>query len=312
VFLRSLICSIAVAVLTVVLPTFAQTPKKLELPALESGRIGDSPAILMWPVADGPGDPAQQLLDPAGCEVHIIPDTDLNKELVYPCGQWFVPPIGKHTSWLESKDFMSATAGTFRFGGGSFQGSGTRLLVPVVPAGVVKVSSPMPADATGATVRLLSLDGEGYAFERPTTPAKATAGVRMPARRAIAGLFGRGGEALTLTHPFMVSQQKAISVIAEAPRNGSGVLAIFGKPADDNGFSQAPATFALEDDRGRHAPDVVLTAPSRIYAVWYGARGASAKLRVDSKELRLDRTDLALLPGRIATLRTQLSFAKKQ
>lgn len=304
--LRSLVLAVAVGVCTVVLPSFAQSPKKLELPPLESGHVGDSPAILMWPVSDATG---QELLDPAGCEVHVIADSDLEKELVYPCGQWFVPPVlGKYTSWLESDQWISAAAGTFRFGGGKFHDNATRLLVPVVPAGVVKVSMFVPADAPGATVRLLSLDGEGYAFERRATPAKAAAGLRMPARRAIAGLFSRGGEALTLSHAFDVPERSTIVAAAEAPKNGSGVLAILGKPADEHGFSQAPATLALQDERGAHAPDVVLTAPSRIYAIWYGTQGASAKLRVDSEELRLIRNELPLQPGRIATLRTELTF----
>lgn len=283
--------------------------KTLRLPPVESGRIGDSPAILMWPITEGAGDPEQRLLDPAGCEVHIIADSNLEKELVYPCGQWFVPPAAdKYTSWIESETWISSSAGTFRFGGGKFQGSGTRMLVPVVRSGVVKVATPVPAGASRHTVRLLSLDGDGYAFERRLTPEKAAAGVRMPARRALAGLFGERGEALTLTKPFTVSPRTPVSVTAEAPRNGSGVLAIFGKPADEKGFSQASATFALEDGRGRRAPDVVLTAPSRIYAVWYGAQGTSAKLRVESEKLRLERDQLALSPGRIFTLRTELSF----
>jgi len=280
---------------------------KLELPPAETGEIGGQPAILMWPVLDGDGPPDQRLVDPAGCEAHLIPDTDLDRELVYPCGQWFVPPVGKYTTWLESPQWISTTAGVFHFFGGAFKGFGSRALVPVVPAGVVRMKSSVPL-VPGATVRFISLDGKGYPLERRTTPAKAAAGIRMPVRRAIAGVFGPGGEALALTRPIDVTQRGALEVTAEAPRGGSGVLAILGRPADDKGYSKATPPLELQDERGAHAPDVVLYGPSRIYAVWYAARGTAATLRLRSKELRLDRNQLVLRPGRITTLRTELGF----
>jgi len=235
------LAAVAGVCLVVSLSAFAagKQQKKLELPAAETGEIGGQPAILMWPISDGDDKPAEQrLLDPAGCEAHLIPDTDVNQELVYPCGQWFVPPIGKYTTWLESPQWISTTAGVFTFGGGVFKGKGTRNLVPVVPAGVVRVKSAVPA-VPGATVRFISLDGSGYALERRTTLAKAAAGIRMPVRRALAGVFGPGGEALALTPPIDVTLRGALEVTAEAPKGGSAVLAILGRPADDNGYSKA-------------------------------------------------------------------------
>jgi hypothetical protein len=303
----SLVAGVAIVLtsLTRALPVTAEPAKKLELPPSERGEIGGQPAILLWPIEDGPGPGIDRLIDPTGCQVQVIND-DTDDEFVRPCGQWFVVAVGKYTAWLESTDWISTAPTVFHNGGGAFKGHGTRVLVPVVPAGVVKVSSPLATGAT--TIRLLSLDGNGYAFQRNISPAKAAAGVRMPARRAIAGVFGPSGEALALSHPFDVSTRGTVAVTPAAPAKGSAILAVLTRPVGPHGYSQSPATFELEDAAGRHAPDVVLSDPARFYLIWYEARGSSATVRVAPGEFRLNHGELVLQSGRFTTLRSDLSF----
>jgi len=303
--LKVAVVAALLAVVRVSPASSSDVPGNLKMPAAETGEIAGQPAILMWPISEGPGPGADRLLDAAGCNIHVALDTDSSSDSLYPCGHWFLPSSpGKYRYWLESNVSISTMPGVFHFGGGDFHGRGTRVLVPVVPAGLVKVSGPV----TSTSVTVLSIGGPGYAFERHLTPTKAAAGFRMPVRRAVAAVFGPGGEALAVSSPFDVVKGNSIEVTPVAPKN-SAVLAFLGRPVGGHGYSQAPATFVLHDATGDHPPDLVFTDPASFYLVWYDVHGSTATLRVDSKEFSLEGRELALRRGQVTTVRTDLLFA---
>jgi hypothetical protein len=303
--LRVAVVAAVLAVVRVSPAYSADVPEKLKMPPAESGEIAGQPAILMWPISEGSGPGADRLLEAAGCNVYVAPDGDTSVDVLYPCGHWFLPSSpGKYRYWLESSASISTMPGVFHFGGGEFHGGGTRVLVPVVPAGLVKVSSPV----TSTSVTVLSLGGPGYAFERHITPSNAAAGFRMPARRAVAAVFGPGGEALAVSAAFDVAKGNSIEVAPVAPKN-SAVLAFLRRPVGGHGPSQAPATFVLHDATGNHPPDLVFTDPATFYLVWYDVHGSTATLHVDSKQFSLEGRELALRRGQVTTVRTDLVFA---
>src|SRR5262249_11344295 len=54
-------------------------------------------------------------------------------------------------------------------------------------------------------------------------------------------------------------------------------------------------------------PDVFVDAQDYVYGVWYGVRGSNATVSLESNGLVLPPTSVALRPGRVSTIRTDLS-----
>lgn len=282
----------------------AASDVRWKLPDPATGQIGGQPAILFWPTSSE----SAELLDPTDCQVHAILKGTM-RERQFPCGDWFVPPVGGYTGWVESEHWISPSTLIFSFGGGPFHGHGTRVLAPVVPAGRVLVHFKGRL-ATNDTVRMLSLDGAGHALERRVTLDAARDGVRMPARRAVAGIFREDDGAVALSRPFSVRAGDTTIVPLDVP-SGASMLAVLSRPGTGKGRSTAAVKLFLKTPSGRRAPDFVLDTPARVFAAWYDLQPSQAMLEAESPEIGFDPVPLNLTIGKVTTVRMPMTFIRR-
>lgn len=218
----------------------------------------------------------------------------------YPCGEWIQPAVGKYQAWIEIPGYVSGTPTIVRYGGGPFRGSGSRVVIPVVPAGTLRLDLANSAVAGATTFRVLSLRESPRPFERQLDMSVAAAGVSVPTGRVLAGAFNASGEAIALSQPFEVKNRKVMIVALRPPANGADVLAVLTKPRLQSHSSSGSGTVVLRT-RIHHKPDVILDTPTKLFAIWYGVRATRADLLIDDAALPI-RT-LALSNGRVATVR---------
>lgn len=126
-------------------------------------------------------------MDPAGCTVYLVPSDDVNERLSYPCGKWIAPPRGRYTRWLEQGTRISQQAVVMN-GSATFQGNGTIALVPLKAAGFAAIA-PEVSIGKDETVRYLSLEPSMRGWEKRLQRDEAKSVVRLPAGRAVAGIF---------------------------------------------------------------------------------------------------------------------------
>lgn len=269
-----------------------------------SGVIDGRVAAMFWP-SRGTGANGTEFLDAEGCRAHLVPATDLDVERTYPCGRWFRPAAGTFKAWLEGKDYISAFPTTFRYRDEPFTGRGFVGVIPVVPAGRVRLADDVPLPA-GRSMRLIALDERRAgtwqrAFDRRV---HQRASVQLPAGNALAALVERNsGDAVALSRPFRVRAGEAMEVRPIPPANDADVLVAFTRPLASR---QEPLSLALiVDDRPRH-PDVFLHAVDTVIGVWYGVAGRRARVAVSSEELFHEDVQLVLTPKRVTTFRGAL------
>jgi hypothetical protein len=77
---------------------------------------------------------------------------------------------------------------------------------------------------------------------------------------------------------------------------------------DRNSPNTKLALTAAGKSRG---PDVYQETNGRIVAVWYAVPGQSATYHVTSDVFRLDDKEIRLIPGKVVTVREELSLATK-
>lgn len=296
--------------LSVVAYLALQTFAPGSMPETETGTIGGQSAVLFWPTPEKGAFPHDELPSAEGCEVHTI-SKDSGVDTQFPCGSWFLPKDGNYVSWIDSSAWISTQPMVFRHSTGPAASFGTRIIVPVVPLGTVKlVDSPeVPSDAT---VRLLSLDSPGYPLERRVTVSAARAGVHMPARRTIVGIFDAADNATALSRPFALVEGHTSNVSFPAMKNVSAVLAVLARPSTARGPVRSPASVYLDIGGEHRPPDFIYDAPSRVYAIWFDIAPAieTVTLRLDSEVLALDPVKITLTPGHPSTVRREISLLR--
>src|SRR5687767_11352851 len=97
---------------------------EVKLPDRAEGNVNGLQGINFWPIDD-----QQQLVDPVGCFVYLVP-SDVNQRLSYPCGKWIAPPAGRYTMWLEQGTRISHQTVVVN-GGRKFEGNGMVSLMPL-------------------------------------------------------------------------------------------------------------------------------------------------------------------------------------
>jgi hypothetical protein len=274
---------------------------EIRLPDPSEGQINGKLAMLVWP--HGPG---RTLLPPDGCEVHLVPQTDRNQELVFPCGKWFQPPAGRYRGWLEQGQTMSFAPWLAGYSPAPFKGRGMTLVAPVVPAGWVRLSRTKRLESR-EHLRLAHLDshlhegGFGRLLDRRVPPHRATESVRMPAGEILAARF-QDDHAVAISRPVRIRAGQTTELWPELPKQGSDVLVVLDR-ASAKEDSSAP--FLTIEDR-RLPADVLISAADRMIAVWYGVAGRSAQLTVVSDTAFLAEQRLSLRPGSVTTYRGKL------
>jgi hypothetical protein len=284
----------------------------VQLPDPRTGNVGGISGVLFWPgemfAANGDAWP---LPTAAGCEVHFVPYSDLDRELVHPCGEWVaLPSAGHYGYWLETDSRMTPAMGLLLYGRKPFAGHGMASIVPVTPAGRVSVPAgrSMP---DSETLRLLSIEARNRwserVFDRRVAAARVHTPVQMPEGRVVAGRFDRRtNDAIALTRPFDVVAGKTAVVWPAAPAE-SDLLLVLTKPPELQLSKPFPAQLALD----QRAPDVMLNAYDRIIAIWYGVAARHATLSMRSDAAFWPARQVDLVRGKVTTIRSAVQRPPK-
>jgi hypothetical protein len=277
------------------------------LPDPRAGNVNGISGVIFWP-AELPaanGDP-RPLPTAAGCEARLVPYTNLDSELAYPCGEWFVlPAAGHYEYWLETNGRITPAMGLMLYARKPFSGKGLASIVPVTPAGRVAI----PAEkkmADGEVLRLVSIEARNgwgsRVFDRRVSATKSHVPVQMPEGRIVAGRFDRKtSNAIALSRPFDAVPGKT-AVIWPAPPIESDVFLVLAKPSE----LQSPKPFAANVSLDNRAPDVLLNAYDRIVAIWYGVAARHVTLSMQSDAAFWPPQQVNLARGKVTTVRSKV------
>src|SRR5256885_7912931 len=109
------------------------------MPDPSTGVIDGKPAIIGWPAALRADGSPGALLSPDGCDVHLALFNDPERELLFPCAKWFVPPPNRYWMWLEQGEMISGQSQLLATGASG--STGQRNIYPMVPAGYVSMAT---------------------------------------------------------------------------------------------------------------------------------------------------------------------------
>jgi len=289
----------------------------IRLPDVTKGEINGRVAMLAWPVSGveinrsaGVVRP-QKLLSPEGCSAYLVPTQDLERELIYPCGKWFQPAIGRYRFWLEGPGLSTGDYGIVEYDAEPFQGRGMAMMFPLNPAGRVALSRSVSLRPE-TSFRLLQIRGVllngilGGPFDRHVRAEVAYAGVQMAAGSVFGAIFDRKtNDALALAPLATVTTGKTVQVMPVPPSNGTDVLVILERPRIVEA-GEEEVDLSLQLGEKARKPDVFMNTSTHVFGVWYGVEGRTARLNVNSKALRYTGSDLVLKPHKVTTLRARL------
>jgi hypothetical protein len=279
-------------------PLLAQQPP---LPEPTNGVISGRSAILAWPAtlrADGyPG----QYLPLTGCELHLAAWTEPEKHTIHPCGAWFVPPNGRYYEWLEQHDTISTTYSQLLATGMGEQGQ--RSTYSMVPAGYIALR-----DGHGlgddVVVRYIHLTRMWRGFIRTELGSTAATPMRMQQGAVIGVVFDRkSNDAIAFIRKVELPAAKTVRVVAEKPKSGTAAVFVELKPP--RVARTGPVSLALQIGERSYPPDAIVDG-YRVYAIWYGVEGRSAKLVATHPTLLYDGPEIALRAGAMSTVRGEL------
>jgi hypothetical protein len=286
-------------------------------PDKTKGVIDGKTATYFMPLAgveDVPGSGAkfERILPGDGCEVFLASTQDLERELVYPCSTWILPPEGNFRIWLEGVASVSEGHGVLMWEHEPFKGYGQVAGFGMEPAGRVALAKSV-AVPPGASFRLVHLRTETQGlwrsmFDRRAVGNRVRTGVGMPLGSVLTGLFdSKTGDALALAKPVNIEVGKTVFTTPAPPRTGSDVMVVLTRPREAKA-EKNDLSLSLSIDGKPRPPDVFVPAKDRIIAVWYVLDARKATLHTTSKSLRLDPVDLTLTPNKVTTHRAKLAL----
>lgn len=290
---------------------FAATPT---LPDVSTGSVGGLTGLLYWP-ADLPkanGEP-QPLPSAAGCEVHMVPISDFDRELRYPCGNWFVlPTTDRYHFWLETATRITPSVSMIVYTPTPFAGRGAAAIVPVMPSGRIAIPAGRTIPATDS-LRFLSIEARHSwstrIFERRLH--ESTTAVQMPEGRVVVGRFDRkSNDAIALSQPVEIKAGTTTHAWPSAPVE-SDLLIVFSKPPELQRSKPIAAQLLLTDGATRNPPDVLLNGFDRIIAIWYSITARTATLSFQSADAFWQPQEVRFTRGKVTTIRSRLTLLPK-
>jgi hypothetical protein len=285
----------------------AQGHATVPLPPASEGNVDGRQGISFWPSRVVDGERVGE--DTAGCTVHLVA-ANVDERLSYPCGKWVAPPADRYTIWLEQGDRISDQT-VIMTAGVPFAGNGVVVAMPMNDAGFVTVARDARFDGQ-TSVRFLSLEPSSVAFEKRLPESAAYSSNRLPVGKSIAGFFDVDGATLALSRPFVVKKSETTTVAPRAADEGADVMLVLSKGRASQRDRNSPNTkLALTAAGKSHGPDVYQETNGRIVAVWYAVPGQSATYRLTSDVFHLDDKEIRLVPGKVVTVREELSLATK-
>lgn len=291
------------------LPLAAQHSVPAIAPDPRQGQVDGKLALSAWVIGDDPS----EILDPTGYEVRLAPAGDLDQEIVYPAGHWFVPSPGRYRMWMQGNGRISSATSTLLWRGGPFKERGMVTVERLVPAGRVRLDSDRAVTAK-QILRLLHLDSHlmgphpQLEMSRRLIGEAAHRGDLMPEGRVLSALFDReSGDYLGVSRPVTVRHGETTVVDPQPPKAGtSHLVVLLERPKVIPRLDQYTLEARLRIGEEQRRPDLTIPTPSRLYAVWYDLPSGPARLSVESNGTFADPVDVRLRSGRAERLEVDL------
>jgi hypothetical protein len=216
------------------------------------------------------------------CEVHVA-FLDGSREIVAPCGARMDVGTGQSVGWIERPGLISRATFDASRGGDAVAGD-------LVRSTMVTIAPARPLESGQHAVLLAPR------FLRPVPRSAIDRPHAVPEGDVLTAVLDRNGDAVAISRPSRgnvvpVRRNADLLVLLHVPR---------GLPIDDVGVR---LTFG--DGRERR-PDVMFPAAGALVAVWYGLTARDARLRLDSKTLRLPLDAVTLARAGVTTVRANL------
>jgi len=161
-------------------------------------------------------------------------------------------------------------------------------------------------------VRYLSIEPSPRGWEKRLQAHEAKATTRLPAGRAVAGIFDADGSVIALTRPFTTSADKPTLVTPRVPDGSADLMVVLGKqkasPAERTRKITAISTMIAGKE---HYPAVLYEHNGRIIAIWYGLPSGTARLKLSSDLFRIEQAEIQLATGTVTTFRETLDLETK-
>lgn len=275
----------------------------VKLPEPAEGNVNGLQGVNFFPEALVDGE--NRIVDPAGCVVHLVP-SDIDRRLTYDCGKWFAPPAAdRYTVWLEQGQRISDQT-VLIYPGSKFANNGHVTVMPLESAGFVALSNETSL-AEGQTVRFLSLEPSSTGFDKRLQAREAQSVTRLPEGQAMIGIFDSAANAVSLSRPFTMKDEKTTVITPRAPIDAADLMIILGKhQATGADRAKRKTSVSLVVGAATLAPDVMYETDGRIIAVWYGLTAKSATLKTTSEIFDFADRAVPLSTGKVTTIREQL------
>lgn len=301
---RNRVCAAVLTFAFGVFPCGAQDAAGTKLPDRQEGNVNGLQGVNFVPEALVDGE--RRIVDASGCSVHLVPG-NVDKRLTYECAKWFAPPPDRYTVWLEQGNRLSSQT-VLSYPGSKFSGNGVVAVVSLEDAGFATLSTDTSV-SDQQTVRFLSLESSATGFERRLQAREARSATRLPAGRALAGVFDSEGNALALSKPFTMKGGQTVTVTPKAPVQATDLMVVLGKHRgtwEDRAKRKTSVGVRIGD--ATRAPDVMYETDGRIIAVWYGLTQETAILTANSELFRSPEKTIPLSPGKVTTIREELTL----
>lgn len=223
----------------------------------------------------------------AGLAVHLIPESDRDREITAPCGVAFFPPEGtdRYRLWMEGPGYISHRQWTWNYSSDVTGPSKRGARVSVVRAGSVQLV-PLP-DPRAFSWRLLTVDS---GFARRIAVEHGGEPVQMPPGTVVGAIVDRGGAYLALSKPIKLEAGAVVRLVAAPPPPPAvDLMANLRRP-----LRGANLEISLRVAGVEMPPAAVGGDGTNYYAFWYGLTARTASIEVKSPDLWLERPEVAL------------------
>lgn len=287
-----------------------------QAPDPSTGQINGRKAVVVMPVSNVERTPQgprfAKFLSPEDCEAHLTPVTNLEEELTFPCGKWFLPPAeGRYRFWLEMPDLISEGFGLLNWEDEPFAGRGATSAMSVEPAGTIAISPSVRLEQ-GQSFRFVPLRAvkNGVllpSFDRRVSADLARKGAALAVGPALSGIFdSKTDEVIALARPAEITAGKTTYVSPAPPAKGSDVFVALGRPLPGT-LGTHEVDVGLKIEGKVRKPDAYVASQTWVFAAWYGVEAREATLTAASPVLQLAPTLVKLKPGKVSTVRAKLS-----
>lgn len=274
------------------------------LPAPSEGNVDGRQGISFWPLLMIEGE--ERAVDPTGCIVYLVP-TDVDRRLSYPCGKWFAPPPDRYSVWLEQGNHISDRT-VINSGGARFSNDGAVVTMPMGEAGFAVIASDVVIDGH-KTGRFVSLEPSSAGFDKRLQSSEAHSPHRLPAGRAIGGVFDADGNTIALSRPFSITSGQTTVVRPRAPGKAADLMLVLSKHlASPQDRMLRKTTIIAKAGAEVYEPEVVYEDHGRIIVIWYGITAKTLAIDVVSDVFRLERSQISLTQGSVTTVREELDL----